>query len=203
MRISAMGPNAYLIECDTLDGVHQAYRQLREQKLPGIIDLVPGAVTLLVRHDATRVTADTLTNALRDHDTSEARTDAPRVITISVTYDGDDLADVAHHTGLSTDEVIEAHTGTQWTVAFSGFAPGFAYLTGGDARLHVPRRATPRTTVPAGSVGLAGHYSGIYPRPSPGGWNIIGTTTQTLWDLHADPPGLLQPGMHVKFVAQK
>lgn len=123
------------------------------------------------------------------------------VVTLPVIYDGADLADVARLTGLDEQEVVEAHTGSAWRVGFIGFAPGFAYLVGGDPRLHVPRRETPRTRVPAGSVGLAGEFGGIYPRPSPGGWQLIGRTEVTLWDLDRDPPALLQPGTLVRFEA--
>jgi KipI family sensor histidine kinase inhibitor len=119
-----------------------------------------------------------------------------------VTYDGPDLAEVASLTGLSEAAVVTAHTESVWTVGFGGFAPGFAYLTGGDPRLHVPRRGTPRPSVPAGSVGLAGEFSGVYPRSSPGGWQLIGHTDVDLFDVDRDPPALLQPGTRVRFEAR-
>ncbi len=97
--------------------------------------------------------------------------------------------------------MVAAHTGTAWTAAFSGFAPGFAYLTGGDPRLSVPRRAEPRTRVPAGAVALAGGFSGVYPRASPGGWQLLGRTDLAVWDLARDPPALLRPGVRVRFTA--
>lgn len=121
---------------------------------------------------------------------------------IPVTYDGPDLVEVARLTGLTVDEVVAAHTGTPWRVAFGGFAPGFAYLVGGDPRLQVPRRETPRTSVPAGSVGLAGEFSGVYPRASPGGWQLIGRTDAVMWDVDRDPPALLAPGATVRFEAR-
>jgi KipI family sensor histidine kinase inhibitor len=124
----------------------------------------------------------------------------PETVEIGVRYDGPDIDDVAEMTGLSRDEVIQAHTGASWRVAFGGFAPGFAYLTGGDSRLQVPRRSEPRTTVPAGSVALAGEYSAVYPRSSPGGWQLIGHTDELIWDLDRDPPALLRPGTTVRFV---
>lgn len=117
-------------------------------------------------------------------------------------YDGPDLAAVAELTGLTEEEVVAAHTGSSWQVAFGGFAPGFAYLAGGDPRLQVPRRDQPRTTVPAGSVGLAGEFSGVYPRASPGGWQLIGRTDLVLWDLDRDPPALLAAGLRVRFEAR-
>lgn len=120
-------------------------------------------------------------------------------ITVPVVYDGPDLAAVARLTGLAEAEVVAAHTSTPWRVAFGGFAPGFAYLAGGDPRLRVPRRAEPRPRVPAGAVGLAGELSGVYPRASPGGWQLIGRTDVVLWDLDRDPPALLAAGMTVRF----
>ena len=116
-----------------------------------------------------------------------------------MTYDGPDLAEVARLTGLGEDEVVAAHAGTPWRVAFGGFAPGFAYLVGGDPRLQVPRRDEPRTRVPAGAVGLAGEFSGVYPRESPGGWQLIGRTDAVMWDLDRDPPALLAAGLTVRF----
>ena len=118
---------------------------------------------------------------------------------VPVVYDGADLDDVARLTGLTPAEVAAAHTGTPWVVAFTGFAPGFGYLTGGDPRLRVPRHDVPRPRVPAGAVGLAGRYSGVYPRASPGGWRLIGRTGLTLWDAAADPPAELRPGRRVRF----
>lgn len=106
-----------------------------------------------------------------------------RTVEIPVVYDGPGLADVAGHTGLTVAEVIDAHTSSPWRVGFGGFAPGFAYLVGGDPRLEVPRRAEPRPSVPAGAVGVAGRYSGIYPRSSPGGWRLIGHTDVVLFDV--------------------
>jgi KipI family sensor histidine kinase inhibitor len=122
------------------------------------------------------------------------------VVEIQVRYEGPDLAEVAAITGLTTAEVIAAHTGQPWRCAFAGFAPGFCYLTGGDPRLDVPRRHESRTSVPAGSVALAGGFSAVYPRESPGGWQLIGSTDAVLWDVDRQPPALLQSGGWVRFV---
>lgn len=115
-------------------------------------------------------------------------------------YDGPDLDEVAELTGLSPSEVVAAHTGCVWQAGFVGFAPGFAYLTGGDPRLVVSRRAEPRTCVPAGSVALADEFSAVYPRASPGGWQLIGRTDAVLFDVDRDPPALVPPGARVRFV---
>jgi KipI family sensor histidine kinase inhibitor len=176
---------------------------LREHGVPGVADVVPAAETVLVlaeEDEDVRV----LRKALREVQPSTARSTAAEgdVVEISVRYDGPDLADVARLTGLSEDEVVAAHTGMTWRVAFGGFAPGFAYLVGEDDRLHVPRRDSSRTAVPAGAVGLAGDYSGVYPRESPGGWQLIGTTDARMWDLDRDPPALLSPGASVRFVTE-
>jgi len=157
---------------------------------------VLGARTVLLRGEPSDLRA--LVDRSEPGDITAA--EAGDEIEVPVTYDGPDLADVATHTGLSEQEIVAAHTGTPWTVAFGGFAPGFAYLVGGDERLAVPRRESPRTSVPAGSVGLAGEFSGVYPRSSPGGWQLIGHTDAVMFDVDRDPPALLVPGAHVRFV---
>lgn len=196
MRILPCGARALLAEFDSLDDVlahHRAWAGL-----DGVEELVPAARTLLVRTPDPAATAA----RLRDTPATALGKLAPgELVEIPVRYDGEDLEWVARHTGLGVEGVVEAHTGAEWTVGFTGFAPGFAYLTGGDPRLEVPRRPSPRTRVPAGAVGLAGTFSGVYPRSSPGGWQLIGRTTVALFDAHAQPPALLRPGMRVRFVA--
>jgi KipI family sensor histidine kinase inhibitor len=172
----------------------------RAADLPGVLDVVPAARTvLLVLEPGTELAS--VRQAVEKLEV-RAGEDAPAPagsIEIPVVYDGPDLAEVARLTGLSEADVVAAHTGQAWRVAFGGFAPGFAYLTGGDPRLAVARRDEARTAVPAGSVGLAGEFSGIYPRSSPGGWQLIGRTDAVLWDLDRDPPALLAPGAEVRF----
>lgn len=209
MKIFPYGDRAVLVElADTAEVVGYVDSLSGSELLELVEDVVPGARTVLLRARA-GVSVGRLLEVVPDErhpeaaDPGASRQGPTRsAIEIPVTYDGPDLAEVAELTGLSEDEVVAAHTGTPWRVAFGGFAPGFAYLVGGDARLQVPRRPSPRTEVPAGSVGLAGEFSGVYPRSSPGGWQLIGHTDLALWDLDRDPPALLTAGASVRFTAR-
>jgi KipI family sensor histidine kinase inhibitor len=197
-RLLPYGADAVLLECADLAETRRL-RPAIEQQFASVSEIVPGARTLLLRlrrplaagerQDLLDLPGVDLSAAVDDHDT----------VDIPVDYSGPDLADVAEHTRMSPDEVVATHTGQVWTVAFCGFAPGFGYLAGEHERLRVPRRDRPRTTVPAGAVGLAEAFSGIYPRPGPGGWQLIGITDAVLWDLDRDPPALLHPGRRVRF----
>jgi KipI family sensor histidine kinase inhibitor len=198
-RTRPCGDVGLLVELDHLDEVLALHAELTTRPLPGVVDLVPAARTLLVRLDPAATTVVAVAEALADREADAHDHRDVDEIEVPVTYDGEDLDAVAEHTGLTTREVVEAHTGTPWTVAFVGFAPGFAYLAGGDDRLRVPRRSDPRRRVPAGAVGLAGEFSGVYPRTSPGGWQLIGRTELRMWDLDRDPPGLLAPRTVVRF----
>jgi KipI family sensor histidine kinase inhibitor len=195
------GDTGLLVELDTLPDVLALHAALAADPPDGVVDLVPAARTVLLRvrsaADLAAVADDVRT---REPASSAARTGGGEVTEIAVTYDGEDLDDVVGHPGLTRDEVVAAHTGQVWTVAFAGFTPGFGYLASDDDRLHVPRRSSSRTRVPAGAVGLAGEFSGVYPRESPGGWQLIGRTDHVLWDLDRDPPALLRRGVGVRFV---
>ncbi|MGN7778616.1 5-oxoprolinase subunit B family protein [Mycolicibacterium sp. 22603] len=196
------GDQALLLEFDGTAAVLAWTGMLQDVGLPGVIDIVPASRTILVKLAGPRYLAPTrqrLTALRLQRSVDDVGTAAEPDVVIEVTYDGADLAEVAELTGLSAAEVVTAHTGTMWQVGFGGFAPGFAYLIGGDPRLQVPRRAEPRTRVPAGSVGLAGEFSGVYPRESPGGWQLIGRTSAILFDVTRDRPALLTPGMTVAF----
>jgi KipI family sensor histidine kinase inhibitor len=204
VKVLPFGDAALLVEVDDLAQVLALAAAVRADRPPSVVDVVPAARTVLLVSEpgsslgalarwVTTLSSTTLS------DTSAPPESDP--VEIAVVYDGPDLAEVARLTGLDEDGVVAAHTGTPWRIAFGGFAPGFAYLTGGDPRLAVPRRDEPRTTVPAGSVGLAGEYSGVYPRASPGGWQLIGRTDAPLWDPERDPPALLVPGGTVRFRA--
>jgi KipI family sensor histidine kinase inhibitor len=197
------GDHALLLEFDSTAEVLAWTDALRAADLLGIVDIVPASRTVLVKFDGPRyqsVTRQRLEKLrVEPEDTVEPPSDLD--VVIDVVYDGPDLAEVADATGLDVSALIDAHTGTPWRVGFGGFVPGFAYLVGGDPRLAVPRRADPRTKVPAGSVALAGEFSGIYPRESPGGWQLIGHTDAVLWDINRRDPALLSPGMWVQFKA--
>ncbi|MCA0251891.1 MAG: allophanate hydrolase subunit 1 [Actinobacteria bacterium] len=198
------GPDAILVEPADVAQLPALTDALAGGAVAGVTEVVPAARTVLVRFGSP--SALTAGRAALDHLLATVPAVVPvpdpgRTVTIAVTYDGPDLAEVAELTGLGVDGVVAAHTAAPWRVAFGGFAPGFAYLTGGDPRLQVPRRAEPRPSVPAGSVGLAGEFSGIYPRSSPGGWQLIGRTEAALWEPTREPPALLSPGRWVRFEA--
>jgi len=199
---TAFGDRALLLEFPGTTAVLTAAAALRTAALPGVVDIVPGARTVLLVLDGPASAAGVrrrLGGLALPEPPEAPPPPAGTELVIEVNYDGDDLDEVAGLTGLSRAEVIAAHTGRPWRVGFAGFAPGFGYLTSGDPRLTVPRRATPRTRVPAGAVGLAGEFCGVYPRESPGGWQLIGRTDARMWDIERDPPTLLRPGAWVRF----
>lgn len=208
--VRPVGDGALLVDCGDLTtalALHDALSRARDDRALDIDELVPAARTVLVRgRDAAAQVAgrgeigfaelwDAYVGEAVQAPTSES------LIEVPVVYDGADLDEVAQLTGLSAEEVVERHQAATYTVAFTGFAPGFAYITGGDPALQVPRRSSPRARIPAGSVGLAGSFSGVYPRESPGGWQLIGRTETPMWDLDREPPALLRPGAGVRFVA--
>lgn len=209
MRLLPYGDRGLLVEVDDVSAALAVADAVRAHPSCGalVADVVPGARTVLlvalpgvaVGQVAAIVPAEK--HRIDDDSGAFQPGASQREVVIPVAYDGPDLAAVAELTGLSEAEVVAAHTGTPWRVAFGGFAPGFAYLAGGDARLHVTRRAEPRSIVPAGAVGLAGEFSGIYPRESPGGWQLIGRTDAVMWDLDRPSPALLEAGMTVRFEA--
>ncbi|HXB89004.1 5-oxoprolinase subunit B family protein [Mycobacterium sp.] len=197
------GDQALLLQFESTADVLAWAAALREAALPGVLDIVPASRTVLLKLDGRRhqsaVRRRLRTLRVAPDMVAAAPPEEPMVI--DVVYDGADLAEVADRTGLTVAQVINAHTAIPWQVGFGGFAPGFAYLVGGDPRLAVPRRSEPRSSVPAGAVGLAGEFSGIYPRRSPGGWQLIGHTDLVLWDIDRPNPALLTPGMWVQFRA--
>jgi KipI family sensor histidine kinase inhibitor len=191
------GDRALLVEVPDAGAVAAVRAALERSPLPGQRELVPAARTVLVVLERAPTELDVA--ALRRL-SPEPAAEAPegRLVELPVVFDGPDLAEVAALTGRDVPALVRALTAAELTVAFGGFAPGFGYLSGLPADLHVPRRDTPRTRVPAGSVGLAGPYAGAYPRASPGGWQLVGRTDAVLFDVDRDPPALLVPGVRVR-----
>lgn len=203
MTVLPYGDRALLVEVGDTERVLAWVDALAEAAPAGVADVVPAAETVLVvAEDGADVAALRVALAAVRPPAGRAVADAGAVLEVPVAYDGPDLEEVARLTGLAADAVVRAHTAATWRVAFGGFVPGFGYLVGGDPRLRVPRRDVPRTVVPTGAVALAGPYTGVYPRESPGGWQLIGRTDLALWDPDRDPPALLRPGTRVRFVAQ-
>ncbi|MCJ8520027.1 5-oxoprolinase subunit PxpB [Pseudorhizobium tarimense] len=199
MRFLPVRENCVLVELADLEETLALYGALEATPVAGVLEVIPAARTLLVEFDPAEVSVASLQSGLASLSNGSRNAPSAVVVEIPVRYDGEDLPEVASLLGLSEDEVIELHTESEYTVAFTGFAPGFAYLSGGNPRLAVPRRTSPRTSVPAGSVGLAGKFSGVYPKNSPGGWQLIGSTSLEMFDINRQPAALLQPGYRVRF----
>ncbi|MET7453678.1 5-oxoprolinase subunit PxpB [Streptomyces sp. NPDC005574] len=200
MKVLPVGESALLVEVASGDEAEALHAELLRRRAEGLLtarEIVPAARTVLLDGvgDPDRVASELTASTV-----PPAPPRARRVVEVPVRYDGPDLADVAAHWGVSEREAVRIHADTEFHVAFCGFAPGFGYLTGLPPRYDVPRRSTPRTAVPAGSVALAGPYTGVYPRASPGGWQLIGTTDVVLWDTARVPAALLSPGTRVRFV---
>ncbi|MCL3998415.1 MULTISPECIES: 5-oxoprolinase subunit B family protein [Streptomyces] len=200
MRALPVGDDALLVEVSSGEEAQALHAVLLRRRAEGALtvrEIVPAARTVLLDGlaDPDRWAAELTTSRV-----PQAPSRARELIELPVRYDGPDLAVVAGHWGVTEREAARIHAGTEFTVAFCGFAPGFGYLTGLPDHYAVPRRATPRTAVPAGAVALAGPYTGVYPRSSPGGWQLIGTTDAVLWDHTRTPAALLTPGARVRFV---
>lgn len=195
MNIVPVGWGAALVEVAGVAEARAVYAALLPLKAAGrLVEVVPAARTVLVEGSPLPDLAALLADL-------PPAPEVPGVtVEVPVAYDGPDLADVAELAGLPEAEVVRRHAAADYAVAFTGFAPGFGYLTGLPAELHVARRPTPRTAVPAGAVGIAGEFAGVYPRRSPGGWQLLGRTDAVLWDADRDPPALLSPGTRVRFV---
>jgi KipI family sensor histidine kinase inhibitor len=198
VRVLPYGDRALLVEVADLAVVAAVRAALERSPLTGQRDLVPAARTVLVVLDRPPTAADVDALERVQAVPTDRPVDGP-VVDLPVVFDGPDLADVTRLTNRSVPDLVAALTAADLEVAFGGFAPGFAYLTGLPDDLHVPRRATPRTRVPAGSVGLAGPFAGAYPRASPGGWQLVGRTDVVLFDVERDQPAQLVPGTRVRF----
>ncbi|MEQ4719974.1 allophanate hydrolase subunit 1 [Nonomuraea sp. B19D2] len=200
--IRTAGEHGLLVETGSLELSHRLDAALRADRPEGVVEIVPGPETVLVvapGADQGRLRARLADVVARERGKGGVQAAEGAVVTIPVVYDGADLDSVAALAGISVDEVISRHSGRELVVGWLGFAPGFAYLTGLDPVLEMPRLDTPRTSVPAGSVAVAGPYSAVYPTASPGGWRLLGRTSVRVWDVAAEPPSLFRPGMRVRF----
>ena len=194
MDIRVFGRDHLLVEVDDAGHALALYEEARRRQVAAA-GIIPAARSVLF--EGVR-DVESLVRSLQGWDVTS--TDAPGdTVEVPTTYDGDDLDRVARLWDMTRDEVVATHTSTEFVVAFCGFAPGFAYCSGLPDHLAVPRLDSPRTKVPAGSVGLAGPWTGVYPTPSPGGWQLIGHTELVLWDVDRDPPATLAPGTRVRF----
>ncbi|MFD9305875.1 allophanate hydrolase subunit 1 [Streptomyces sp. NPDC060048] len=201
VRALAVGADALLLEVDSAEEVAALHAELLRRRdageLGGVREVVPAARTVLL--DGVREPGALGARIARWEPAAPAADAEPPPVTVPVRYDGPDLAEVAGLWGVRPEEVPGIVGGIVFRVAFCGFAPGFGYLTGLPEHLRLPRRATPRTAVPAGSLALAGEYAGVYPRSSPGGWQLIGSTDAVLWDPAREPAALFAPGVRVRF----
>lgn len=199
MRWLRYGPDAALVECESLAEMSAVRAVVVAAGLPDLVEVVPGARTVLIAARPGTRALEQARRLVESADLDGGDGGEPREITIDVRYDGEDLDLVARTAGITAAEVVELHTGVTYTVAFTGFAPGFGYLTGLPEPLRQSRLDTPRTRVPAGSVAIAGEFTGVYPRSSPGGWRLLGHTDAVLFDSRAERPALLAPGDRVRF----
>jgi KipI family sensor histidine kinase inhibitor len=202
IRLLPAGPYAVLAEVADVGQAQALYAALRSGDDADRLDLVPAARTVLIAAPPTPDGRALLQHVLSTVDRLPLR--APEAgagpsVELRVRYDGPDLAGTAELLGMTPGEVVRLHADADYRVAFCGFAPGFGYLTGLPDALHAPRLSTPRVRVPAGSVGLAGEFCGVYPRESPGGWRLLGRTDAVLFDAARDPAALLAPGTRVRF----
>jgi len=202
--IRCYGDRALLVEVADNAAAQVVARRAREAWNAALEEVILGHRTVvLVWHEhppeAAAVISRLEAAAAGDAPRAGSRRPDAGAVTIQVRYDGPDLEAIAEAVGVTVGTVIERHSAPQYTVAFTGFMPGFPYLVGGDPTLDIPRLATPRAAVPAGTVAVAAGYTGIYPRASPGGWNLLGQTDERLFDLNRNPPSLLTPGTRVRF----
>jgi KipI family sensor histidine kinase inhibitor len=203
--VRSYGAGALLVELDSTAAAIALRQELDDAPLPGVVETMPGLHTVMVGFDPRVVSAQTLARRLTELDLASAAPpvdggDSPAV-QVPVAYDGPDLDEVAAYCDLAVDQVVAAHAEITYRVALIGMAPGFYFLAGGDPRLQPPRRPSPRERVPRGAVGLAGPFTGIYPKDGPGGWQLIGRVLDDLWHPTRLPAALLEPGTSVRFTA--
>ena len=214
MRIEPLGDSALLVRHDdefdpekSLDAILRVTRQLEAAAIPGVIELAPAYTTIGIFFDPARIEAfdalrDSIERALTDDLDPAATRAEPATIEVPVCYETEfapDLEEIGRHAGLAPEEIVQRHASATYRVSCVGFTPGFPYLSGLPPELATPRRASPRKEIPAGAVAIGGTQTGIYPRKSPGGWNIIGRTPLRLFDVERNPPALFRAGDSVRF----
>jgi inhibitor of KinA len=215
MRIEPLGDFALLVRVveefraeESLDAVLHAACRLEVAAIPGVIELAPAYTTIGIFYDPMRAGGfDELKTKIERALQASLEPARPcagvgSLIEVPVCYEDEfapDLAEVARHAGLLEEEIVARHAGASYRVACVGFTPGFPYLSGLPDELATPRRASPRKEIPAGAVAIGGTQTGIYPRKSPGGWNVIGRTPLRLFEVNREPPALFQAGDHVRF----
>lgn len=199
MRLLPSGTTAVLVELEDLDEVLGLYAALEHDRPKGVVDVVPAARTVLVVTDPGVASLSSVADAIARTKPRRDAVESSYLLEIPVTYDGEDLEEAARLLDCGAEELVRRHTAEEWTVAFCGFMPGFGYLVSRGWQVEVPRRSSPRKKVPAGSVALAGEFSGVYPRESPGGWQLVGRTSLAMFDPFRDPAALLRPGTRVRF----
>lgn len=210
IELAPLGDSAVLVtlgatvDREVSSRVHALSAELIRERPNGVTDVVPAYASVAVHYDPLAVDESEVTAWLSEivraqHAATEIA--APRLVTIPVIYDGPDLESVAEACGVSTADVAATHSRVEYFVYMLGFAPGFAYLGDLDPALHLPRRGSPRTRVPAGAVAIAGAQTAVYPLDTPGGWHLIGTTGVVMFDPAREPPSLLRAGDRVRFEA--
>lgn len=203
LKIMTCGDRAFLLELAGVDEVLRYHASLQAADISGVVDLVPAARTILVQIDPAVTELRVVLGTVEKLQIVPRRgSDESPAVDIPIRYDGPDLTELSARLGVTPDEFIRRHSSQTWTVAFTGHAPGFGYLVGAGERFDVPRRQERRPEVPAGAVAMAGRFTGIYPRPSPGGWQVIGTTEVPVWNVERTPPALLSPGQQVRFIQE-
>ncbi|PHM51933.1 5-oxoprolinase subunit B/C family protein [Xenorhabdus sp. KK7.4] len=199
MRFLPVNFHTIMVELSDLPETLALFDSLNAEPISGIKEIIPAARTVMIRFHPLTISAQQLVTEIQRRDLQKSSHIQGKQIEIPVRYNGEDLEEVAEILGISVQDVIQQHTDNEYIVAFTGFAPGFAYMISETISWNIPRRKTPRTRIPAGSVALAGEFSGIYPQASPGGWQLIGTTSERIWDLSRIEPALLQPGYRIRF----
>ena len=202
IAIRQAGDRSVLVELEGNDAVQRLAAGLESRRGVELEEIVPGHETLLLVWPSTAPAVSQIEELIAAADATAAATAPATEIELRVSYDGPDLETVAASCNCSPEEIVVRHLDCRYRVGFIGFSPGFAYLLGGDPALQPPRLAEPRTRVPAGALAIAGPYSAVYPRSSPGGWNLIGSCDEPIFDPAQNPPALLTAGTSVRLVAK-